>query len=174
VCQLINCEHPSFKSAQIRVPNSINGKCLENREKRLSGNIKVKTIQEWNGVRAHISREFIEDFRTYLEGKLSEQELEDNNSLSNNNKVIQNKYDNDSIDWIEKLSQVPVEDLRKKCIDLIFVPYFILVKKLSIEETTQKISEWLQKCDSIRKIDFDTQYRIKAAIKNTNKKQILL
>ena len=61
--------YPSFRSCQIRVPNSINKKCLENRDKRLSGNVKVKTIQRWNGIRAVISREFIEDFRTYLEGK---------------------------------------------------------------------------------------------------------
>ena len=164
--------YPSFRSCQIRLPNSINKKCLENREKRLSGNIKVKTIQRWNGIRAHISREFIEDFRTYLEGKITEQEL-DNDLLVNNHKQNKNKYDNDNIDWIEKLSLIGIEDHRKKAIDIIFVPYFILVKKLSNEETISKINEWLQKCNSIRTLDFDTKYRINTAIKNTNKKQIL-
>ena len=104
--------YPSFKSCQIRIPNSINGKCLENREKRLSGNVKVKTIQKWNGIRAAISREFIEDFRTYLEGKISEQELEENN----NKQQYQQKYDNDSIYWIEKLLLIPIEDHRRICL----------------------------------------------------------
>jgi hypothetical protein len=30
-----------------------------------------------NGIRAHISREFIEYYRAYLEGKIAEQELEE-------------------------------------------------------------------------------------------------
>ena len=164
--------YPSFRSCQIRVPNSINKKCLENREKRLFGNIKVKTIQKWNGIRAVISREFIEDFRTYLEGKIAEQEL-DNELLTNNHKQNQNKYESGNIDWIEKLLDIPIEDYRKKTIDFIFVPYFRLVKKLSNEETISKINEWLQKCNSIRRLDFDIRDKINAAIKNTHKKQIL-
>ena len=42
--------YPSFKSCQIRVPNSINGKCLDNRDKRLSGDFRVKTLHKWNGI----------------------------------------------------------------------------------------------------------------------------
>jgi hypothetical protein len=79
---------------------------------------------------------------------------------------------NKQIDWIEKLLQIPIEDYRKKSIDIIFVPYFILIKKLSVEETISKINEWLDKCNSIRTLDFDTKYRINAAIKNTIQKQI--
>ena len=166
--------YPSFRSCQIRVPNSINKKCLENREKRLSGNVKVKTIQKWNGIRAHISRKFIEEFRTYLEGKVAEQELDNEILINNHHKQNQNKYESDNIDWIEKLLDIPIEDYRKKTIDLILVPYFILVKKLSNEETISKITEWLQKCDSLsgRRLDFDIRSKINAAIKETNKKQI--
>jgi hypothetical protein len=165
--------YPSFKSCHIRVPNTINKKCLENREKRLSG-CKVRTIQKWNGIRARISREFIEDFRTYLEVKVSELELEENElSFSNNhNKQNQIKYDNDSIEWIDKLIQIPTDEYRKRAIDLIFVPYFVLVKKLANEETIQKITEWLDKCNSIRNIDFNAEYKINYQIKYTNKTQI--
>jgi hypothetical protein len=55
---------------------------------------------------------------------------------------------------------------------LIFVPYFVLVKKLSKEDTTQKITEWLEKCNSIRNIDFNAKYKIDYQIKYTNKTQI--
>ena len=50
------------------------GNVLTTEIKDLSGNIKVKILQKWNGVRAPITREFIEDFRTYLEQKVTDQE----------------------------------------------------------------------------------------------------
>ena len=162
--------HPSFKSCQIRVPNSINKKCLDNREKRLEG-YKVQTVQSWNGIRAHIPRELIEDFRTYLEQKIVDEEQEQKGFQPMLASPDANT-NNDSIDWIEKLHQIPIDDYRKKAIDLIFVPYFILVKKYSNEETTSKINEWLDNCNSIRQLDFNPKDRIKAAIKNTLKKQI--
>jgi Primase X len=157
--------YPSFKSCQIRIPGSINSKCLDNRDKRLSGNIKVKTLQKWNGVRPYIRREFIEDFRTYLEQKITDQE---------NNNYNQNHYSNNNhIEWIEnKILQTPFKDGRKKIVELILVPYFVLIKKLSNEEFFQIINEWLQKCDSVRKLDFDIKDRVNTAIKKTHKKQI--
>ena len=43
--------YPSFDSCYLRIPGSINSKCLLDREKRLSGSgFKVKIIQRWNGV----------------------------------------------------------------------------------------------------------------------------
>ena len=57
---------PSFKSCQIRVPGSINGKYLENRDKRLSGNFRVKILEKWNGYRPRITIELLLDFRKYL------------------------------------------------------------------------------------------------------------
>ena len=164
--------YPSFDSCYLRIPNSINSKCLLDREKRLSGSgSKVKIIQRWNGVRAHISREFIEDFRTYLEQKIVDQELQQQEkqnksfTLLNSNSIL-------LFEWIENSLLIPIERPRRICVDLIFVPYFILVKKLSPEETTQKITEWLDKCNSLRPLDFDPNYKIKKAIETTNKTQI--
>ena len=122
--------YPSFNSCLLRIPGSINSKCLNDREKRLSGNIKVKTIQKWNGIRAPISREFIEDFRTFLEQKVTDQE--------NNNTNLFQKYSNinsQNIEWIEKLLKKPIEDFRKNSLSLILVPYLINIKKLSFQES---------------------------------------
>jgi hypothetical protein len=160
---------PSQDSSLLRIPGSLNGKFLNNRDKRLSGNFKVKVLQEWNGKRAVIPDDFLEDFRIHLIDKKIKEVKE---NKQNNNQHQQKYYNNNSIDWIEKLSLIGIEDHRKKAIDIIFVPYFILVKKLSNEETISKITEWLQKCNSIRTLDFDIRYRINAAIKTTNKKQI--
>ena len=160
--------HPSFKSCQIRLPNSINGKCLDNREKRLSNNVKVKTIQKWNGIRTPLTREFLEDFRTYLEQKITDQEINNinnynykkNNSSSSNH---QNQYysNNNRIEWIEtKVLHTPFEDHRKKIVGLILTPYLIVIKKLSYEESYKIINEWLMKCDSLsgRKLAFNPKY----------------
>jgi hypothetical protein len=164
--------HPSFNSCLLRIPSSINSKCLDNREKRLSG-IKVKVLQKWNRDRVMISREFIEEFRTYLEQKLADQEQQQINNNSHK-KYSSFNINNNQIDWIEKLLQTPIQEYRKRAVELIFVPYFILVKKLSNEETISKITEWLQKCDleSGRRLNFNIRSKINAAIKYTLQKQI--
>ena len=68
--------------------------------------------------------------------------------------------------------QIPIERPRRICVDLIFVSYFILVKKLSPDKTIEKITEWLDKCNLIITLDFDIKSKINTAIKNTNKNQI--
>jgi hypothetical protein len=166
--------HPSFKSCQIRVPGSINGRCLENREKRLSDNFKVKTLQKWNGVRPFVTREFIEDFRTYLEQKITDQE--NNNYNYNNKNNNQNQYSNSNhIEWIEnKILQSPFSDYRKLIVGLILAPYLVVIKKLPYKESYRIINEWLIKCDSLsgRRLDFDPKYLINNNIKTSMKKLI--
>ena len=89
----------------------------------------MKTIQKWNGIRAPISREFIEDFRTYLEGKIAEQELEDNN------KQHQQKYynNNNSIEGVEKLLQTPIAEYRKELYGKYYVTIWVSNFELTIE-----------------------------------------
>ena len=158
------------------MPNSINGKCLDNREKRLSNNVKVRTIQKWNGIRTPLTREFLEDFRTYLEQKITDQENNNYNynynyKKKNNN---QNHYNNDNrIEWIEtEVLSNPFSDYRKLTVGLILVPYLVVIKKLTYEESYKIINEWLMKCDSVRKLDFDPKYLINNSIKTSTKKLI--
>ena len=161
--------HPSFKSCQIRIPGSINWKCLDNRYKRFLGYIKVKILQEWNKVRAPITRDFIEDFKTYLEQKATDQKQENNNTNEHQ------KYSNinsQSTEWIEKLLKIPIEDFRKTSVSLILAPYIINIKKLSYKESFDILIEWLQKCDSIRKLNFNSRYLIKIALNTANQKKI--
>ena len=157
--------YPSFKSCQIRIPGSINSKY----------GAKVKIVQKWNGVRAPITREFIEDFRTYLEQKITDQGNNNYNYKKNNNN--QNRYysNNNRIEWIEtKVLQTPISDYRKLAVRLILAPYLIVIKKLSHEESYKIINEWLQKCDSVsgRKLDFDPKDLINNSLKTSAKKLI--
>ena len=164
--------HPSFKSCQIRVPGSINGRCLENREKRVSDNFKVKTLQKWNGVRPFVTREFIEDFRTYLEQRVTDQEQEQENNNNTNQHKKYSNINNQSIGWIEKLLKTPLEDFRKNSVNLILAPYLVNIKKLSYQESFDILIEWLKRCDSIRKLDFNIRSITNNALATAQKKQI--
>jgi uncharacterized lipoprotein YehR (DUF1307 family) len=161
--------HPSFKSCQIRIPGSINWKCLDNRYKRFLGYIKVKILQEWNKVRAPITREFIEDFRTYLEQKVTDQKQENNNT---NQHQKYSNINNQSLEWIEKLLKTPIEDFRKNATNLILAPYFINIEKLSYQESFNILIEWLKRCDSIRKLDFNPMPLAKSALNIATQKKI--
>jgi len=163
--------YPSFKSCQIRVPGSINGKCLDNQHKRLLGNIKIKVLQEWNQVRAPITREFIEDFRTYLEQKETDQEQEQENNNTNRHQKYSN-INNQSLEWIEKLLKTPISDFRKNATNLILASYLVNIKKLSYQESFNILIEWLKRCDSIRKLDFNPISLANSALNIATQKKI--
>ena len=155
--------HPAFKSCQIRIPGSINGKCLDNKDKRLSGDLRLKILHRWNGIRPLITREFIEDFRTYLEQKITDL---DNNSNNNNNKNYNynNNFNNNyahHYEWIEKLLQTPIEDYRKLVLWNILCPYLVNIQKLPLNDSFQILKQWLNKCNSLRRLDFNPNQKIK-------------
>jgi hypothetical protein len=154
--------NPSFKSCLLRIPGSINSKY----------NTKVTIVQEWNGIRAHISREFIEDFRTYLIQKKIDQQKQRQKILveRSKNKVSTANY----YIWIENLLNTPIEDYRKLVIDLVLAPYLINVRNLSFEESYIIIKNWLNKCNELQKLDNyrNFEYRINYALKNAINKQI--
>ena len=86
---------------------------------------------------------------------------------TNNNGVIQN---NDSIRWMEKLLQTPIDDYRKNAISLILAPYLINIKKLSYDDALNAITSWLDKCKQLRRLDSNlgaiTKYMLKESIRN--------
>ncbi len=159
--------YPSFKSCQIRIPGSINSKY----------GAKVKLVQKWNGVRPSITREFIEDFRTYLEQKVTDQEHNNyNNNYNNSRSIIINSPTTSYYKWIDKIILTnPFPDCRKLIVDLILAPYLINIKKLSYEKSYQIIKEWLDKCNSFERVDNYrnfVNYRIHLALKSAIHKGI--
>jgi hypothetical protein len=160
--------YPSFKSCQIRIPGSINSKY----------NRPVKIVQKWNGVRPSVKQEFLEDFRTYLEQKITDQENNNHNYNNKKNNNDQNHYSNNNlrrIEWIEKILLYPFEDCRKIVVDLILAPYLITIRKMSYDESYQVIREWLDKCNSLQKLDNYSNfvnYRINYALKTAVSKGI--
>ena len=65
-----------------------------------------------------------------------------------------------SILWIERLLQTPLPKFRKYCIWRILAPYLINVKHLSFEESFDIIDKWLDKCNELEALDFDTDTKI--------------
>ncbi len=65
-----------------------------------------------------------------------------------------------SILWIERLLQTPLPRFRKYCIWRILAPYLVNVKHLSFEESFDIIDKWLDKCNELEALDFDTDTRI--------------
>jgi hypothetical protein len=55
-----------------------------------------------------------------------------------------------------------IADFRKNAINLILVPYLINIKKLRYANAFDIIKEWLNKCDSLRRLDSNFNYRIKS------------
>ena len=158
--------YPSFKSCQIRIPGSINSKY----------GAKVKIVQKWNGVRPSITREFIEDFRTYLEQKVTDQEHNNyNNNYNNynNSRSIINSPLTSYYQWIDKkILGNSFSDYRKLIINLILAPYLIVIKKLAFQDAFEIINEWLQKCDLLRRLDFNKKVLVTTALTTVYKKQI--
>jgi len=163
--------NPSFKSCLLRIPGSINSKY----------DTKVKIVQKWNGVRVPIPREFIEEFRTYsIQKKIDEAKqrqkimllrLKRQQNNDDKNTDIRNYYE-----WIDKtILANPFPDYRKIIVDLILAPYLINIKKMSYEKSYQVIREWLDKCNSLQKLDNYSNfvnYRIHSALKTAASKGI--
>ena len=165
--------NPSFKSCLLRIPNSINSK----------SKTKVEVVRKWNGLRPSITKELLLDFRRYLiqkqideynnRQKIIEARTRNRKNKNNINFNINNNNNFCYYDWIEnKVLQTPLQDYRKLAVGLILTPYLVVIKKLSYEESYKIIYEWLMKCDSVRKLNFDPKYLINNNIKTSAKKLI--
>lgn len=153
--------NPSFKSSLLRIPHSINSKY----------NNEVTIIQRWNEYRPSIKPLLI-DFKTWLiERKIKEavklKELEEKRG-----KYVQNDTHTGSIPWIEKLLETPIEDYRKNAVGLILSTYLINIKKKSYEDSFVILKDWLDRCDKLKRLDFNATYLIKYSINTALKNKI--
>jgi hypothetical protein len=63
--------------------------------------------------------------------------------------------------YIDKLLQTPLDDFRKRGIDLLLAHFLITIKGMPPDAAERIILNWLDRCSSLRRLDFD-------AVKTTN------
>jgi hypothetical protein len=154
---------PKYGNSLIRIPDTYNSKCLNRGLAKEESRVKI--IQKWDGKRLPIQL-LLKDFRRWI----VQEEINENKKQSRNSKLTSKLSSNfnhggDSIGWIEKLLQTPIEDYRKDCLWRIIGPYLLNVRNLSESETAKIMEEWLDKCNRVRKLDFESKYRIYSIIK---------
>jgi hypothetical protein len=73
--------------------------------------------------------------------------------------------------YIDKLLQTPLDDFRKRGIDLLLAHFLITIKGMPPDAAERIILNWLDRCSSLRRLDFDAVERVQSKIldvKTTN------
>ena len=108
------------------------------------------------------------DFRRWLiNEKIEQQKL--SSKERGRRKSVGTSRNNTTISWIEKLLQTPLDDYRKFAIWRILAPYLINIKGASVENAFSMIKDWLNKCNSLRQLDFNPNYIVKYNINSAKK-----
>ena len=96
-----------------------------------------------------------------------EREIRNVNNSSGNHSIKSQYHSSASIHykWIEKLLETPIEDGRKYTLWKILCPYLVNIKKLEYEESFEILKTWLEKCNNLRKLDFNLDREIKDKLK---------
>ena len=89
-----------------------------------------------------------------------------NQTIANTQSVFTDKI---TIQWIELLLQIPLQDHRKFAIWRILAPYLINVKGLPADQAFGIIEEWLGKCGELRRLNFYPKSKIREGIKGAAK-----
>jgi hypothetical protein len=144
--------NPAFKSCLLRIPGSYNSKYIE--QDRATAEVKV--IQCWDGLRPKANPLYYHFYIYLTDKKLKEFNMQTNKTES---------YRGNTIAWIEKLLQTPIDDYRKNAVNLILAPYLINVRKVSYDVALNIINSWLGKCGKLRQLDQDFNYMVRYALK---------
>ena len=150
---------------RIQIPGSHNSKCIEKNQGTKSVSGEVRIIHQWDGVRPKIR--MLDDFYVYLADQKIKELQEMQRWKVKKQQSINSKID--TITWIERLLQTPIEDDRKFVVWRILAPYLLNVRKLSYDEAFNIIKDWLSRCDKLRRLDFNTNLKIKEGIKGAQK-----
>jgi hypothetical protein len=154
--------NPSFKSCMLRVPGSFNSKCPK-------GQNEIIVIQKWDGYRPPINLLLSTFHANLISEKIKEIKFQ---------RRVEKAYGVKSgqinmLTWIETLLQTPIVDYRKNAIGLILSPYLVNIKKLSYTDSFQVIKNWLTKCNELRYLDSNFDYKIKYSLNAALRKRQL-
>ena len=107
----------------------------------------------------------IQSFYIYL----ADRKLKEFSNMQKNKTESYDTFRGNTIPWIEKLLQTPIDDYRKNAVSLILAPYLMNIKKVSYEDALNIISNWLNKCGKSRQLDQNFDYTVRYALKYSAK-----
>ena len=160
----------SFNNCMLRVPCSLNSKLVQ-----FDGGIiidipydaRVRIEKYWDGNTPSINRLLLMQYYTWLQfaaiRDIQRRKIREVEQRAWNRKYgriygraigCRNIYNHD-YDYIERLINKPIDDYRNYCVWKILVPYCINVKGLSRSQTFDVVKTWLDKCNSISRLDFN-------------------
>jgi hypothetical protein len=142
-------------------------------------------IQEFDSLAIPtINNEFLREFRLYLADKDIIKTKLEYIKIRNNKFNRYHSYSSANINrttvpscyrWIERLLETPIADHRKQTIDLVLVPFLIVIRGLSFEESYSIIRDWIVRCNNIEMLKPSIEYfdnKLKAAINNSIQSRI--
>lgn len=149
--------NPSFKSCLLRIPGTINSK----------NGSQVKIIQRFDENNIPTIDEVLREFRLYLA------DIDIRKRISRETSTKKGKFYVKSLShsaikqyaWIEKLLETPIEDGRKYCLWKLLCPYLVNIKKLQYDESFKRLKIWLEKCNDLRRLNFNPNTEIKAKLR---------
>jgi hypothetical protein len=167
----------SFNNCMIRIPGSYNTKYIQFDKGEIVNILpqsEVKIVQRWDGYKPNI-KWLLRDYWMYLIQAKNNEVLanlrKDQKRLCSQwrkgiepSQQQQQKQQTRQFSWIELLYRKPIRDFRKYCIWRIFVPYFINIRRLSELETENLVSNWLDRCNIVERLNFDARRKIRYAL----------
>ena len=162
--------NPTVKSCLLRIPGSLNSKCIPNKVQ----DAEVKIVQRWDGKRPSI-QPLLRDFRRWLIHKRIDdiEELKEQEKKRGRFQIIASQNQSKAITkikWIEKgILEHPLPDHRKYIIWRILSPYLLNVKKLPKEESYSVMKDWLYRCNELERLNFNAKIKIKEGLKGASK-----
>ena len=159
--------NPTVKSCLLRIPGSLNSKCIENESDR-----QISIIQKWDGKRPPIMP-LLRDFRRWLIQKridgIEELKRREKKIARYHVIITSRNQPTNNIQWIENgILKNPLRDHRKYIIWRVLSPYLLNVKKLPKEESYSIIKDWLDKCNNIERLNFNPKIKIKEGIRGAS------
>jgi hypothetical protein len=179
---------PSVRSSMVRAPGSYNSKYVDKDKERA----EVKILQRWDGhTKAHILfllgvfyRNVGDDYKKQTRmlagaNKVKRRVQAAQIALERTLEVMPvsayiathvfyegsySTYAHNKYWYVDRLIQTPVDDFRKRGIDLLLAPFLITIKRMSDYAAEQIMLNWLNRCSSLRPLDFDAAKRVQEKI----------
>jgi hypothetical protein len=149
----------SFHNCMLRIPGSLNSKLLQLNDRGeiivdIPPEAEVRIIQRWDGNRPSI-KPLLTPYYIWLQDAAIMDIRRRRKAEQESMKYRRRLGDKKTIGWIEKLLDKPLDDFRKYCVWRVFAPYLVNVKGLSRLDTFDTVKSWLDKCNSVYRLDFN-------------------